>query len=324
MKLLIIIGVIFLGLVTAITLAITLGGPGNPPPMSSINDPFSGVDYSDLPAPRQFTARDGAKLSFREYQVANGLPKGSVVLIHGSSASGKSMHQMAKAFAAAGYTAFALDVRGHGGSGTKGYIDYVGQLENDLEDFSSAIKPQKPATLAGFSSGGGFVLRFAGSAKQQLFSNYLLLSPFIGLDSPTSRPNSGGWVSVGVPRLIAVSALNAIGVRTFNHLPVIKFALSEEAKSFLTPQYSYALLLNFGPERDWRANIRAVRQPLFLVAGQSDEAFHADLFSQTFKAEGKDIPVTLIPGIGHIALTLDPTAIQAAISAVKSMDASLK
>ncbi len=321
MKLLIIIGVLFLVAVAALTLAVTLGGPADPPQMSSINDPFKGVDYSDLPVARQFAARDGTKLTFREYPVTNGIAKGSVVLIHGSSASGKSMHQMAKGFAAAGYTAFTLDVRGHGDSGVKGYIDYVGQLENDLEDFSNAIKPQKPATLAGFSSGGGFVLRFAGSARQQLFSNYLLLSPFISQDSPTFRPNSGGWVSVGVPRLLAIGLLNGVGMHAFNHLPVIKFALSEEAKSFLTSQYSYALLLNFGPERDWRANIRAVRQPLSLIAGQEDEAFHADRFSATFKAEGKDIPVTLIPGIGHIALTLDPTAIQAAISAVTAMDA---
>jgi alpha-beta hydrolase superfamily lysophospholipase len=110
------------------------------------------------------------------------------------------MHVMAKAFAAAGYTGYALDIRGHGGSGTRGHIAYVGQLEDDLEDFVSSVKPDKPATLVGFSSGGGFVLRFAGSTRQKLFSSYLLLSPFISQEAPTYRPNSGGWVSVGIPR----------------------------------------------------------------------------------------------------------------------------
>src|ERR1035437_4743368 len=179
MKPLIIIGVIFLVIVGAIALAIVFGGPSDPPPMSSINNPFKGLDYSDWPAARQFTARDGTRLTFREYPVSVGNAKGSVVLIHGSSASGKSMYTMAKGFSAAGYTTYALDVRGHGESGTKGYIDYVGQLEDDLEDFSKSNKLQQPATLAGFSSGGGFVLRFAGDVRQKLFSNYLLLSPFI-------------------------------------------------------------------------------------------------------------------------------------------------
>ena len=324
MKLLIIIGVIPLVIAAGLIAAIVFGGPGDPPPMLSINHPFKGLDYADLPVARQFTARDGTPLSFREYPVVGGAAKGSVVLIHGSSASGRSMHVMAKGFAAAGYTAFALDVRGHGQSGTKGYIDYVGQLEDDLEDFSRAIQPQQPATLVGFSSGGGFALRFAGSARQKLFSNYLLLSPFIGVDAPTSRPNSGGWVNVGVPRIIAIGLLDAIGVHAFDRLPVIKFALDKEAKTFLTAQYSYALSENFGPQRDWRANIRAVHQPLILLAGQADEAFHSERFSALFKAEGKDVQVSLLPGIGHIALTLDPKAIQAAVSAVTSMDAAAK
>ena len=36
--------------------------------------------------------------------------------------------------------------------------------------------------------------------------------------------------------------------------------------------------------------------------------------------KGKDVPVTLLPGIGHIPLTLEPAAVEAAISAVRSMN----
>ena len=103
-------------LVAALGLAIALGGPGKAPPMSSINDPFKNVDFSDLPEARYVTARDGTKLAFRAYPAAGGAVKGSVVLLHGSSASSSSMHLMAKGFAAAGYAAYALDVRGHGRS----------------------------------------------------------------------------------------------------------------------------------------------------------------------------------------------------------------
>jgi acetyl esterase/lipase len=190
----IIVAVIFLVVAGTIALAIVFGGPGHPPPLASINDPFKHLDYSDLPTPRHFVARDGTSLAYRIYTAPDGRPRGSVVLIHGSSASGKSMHVMAKAFASGGYTAFALDIRGHGESGTKGDITYVGQLEDDLEDFLQSVETPQPATLAGFSSGGGFVLRFAGSIRQKLFANYLLLSPFIGQDAPTYRFDSG-WGS---------------------------------------------------------------------------------------------------------------------------------
>jgi non-heme chloroperoxidase len=300
--------------------AIAFGGPGNPPPMSSINNPFKNLDYSDLPAPSYFVARDGAKLTFRMYPSAGGDARGSVVLVHGSSARGSSMHVMAKAFAAAGYAAYALDIRGHGESGIKGHIAYVGQLEDDLEDFVRSVKTAQPTTLAGFSSGGGFVLRVAGSARQKLFSSYLLLSPFISQDAPTYRPDGGGWVRVGLPRLVAVALLNVVGVRVFNDLPVTKFALNEESKAILTSQYSFALAQNFRPERDYRANIRAAGQPLRVVAGQDDEVFYADQFAGVFRAEGKDVPVTLVPGIGHIPLTLEQAAVQAAVAAVRSMN----
>jgi len=301
-------------------LAIALGGPNDPPAMSSINDPFEGLDYADMPTASYFAARDGSKLAFRVYPPAGGAAKGSVVLVHGSSARGSSMHVMAKAFAAAGYAAYALDIRGHGESGRKGHIAYVGQLEDDIEDFARSAKPARPSTLVGFSSGGGFVLRFAGSPRQKLFSSYLLLSPFVSQRAPTHRPNSGGWASVGLARYLAIALFDAVGVRLFNDLPVVKFALNEEARRFLTSQYSFALAQNFRPERDYRANIRAVEQPLHVMAGQDDEVFYSDQFTGLFKAEGQNVPVTLLPGIGHIPLTLVPAAIQAIITAVESLN----
>lgn len=306
--------------VVAVALAITFGGPGEPPPMPSINNPFKDVDFSDLPPVSYFAARDGAKLAFRVYPAAAGAVKGSVVLVHGSSASGSSMHVMAKAFAAAGYAAYALDIRGHGHSGVKGCIAYIGQLEDDMEDFVRSNKLSQPSTLLGFSSGGGFALRFAGSGRQNLFSNYLLLTPFISQDAAMWRANSGGWVSVGVPRIIAISILNGFGLHALNNLTVTKFALSEEAKGFLTPQYSFALEGNFRPERDYKANIRAVKQPMRVLVGQEDEVFYADKFASVFQSAGKDVPITLLPGIDHISLTLNPVAIQAAIATVESMD----
>ena len=309
-----------LALAAAAAIAIVFGGPGDPPPMASINNPFKGVDFNDVPAPSRFAARDGTPLAFHAYPAAAQSARGSVMLIHGSSARGSSMHVMARAFAAAGYAAHALDMRGHGDSGTRGQIDYVGQLDDDLEDFMHAVKPLQPATLVGFSSGGGFALRFAAGTRQGLFANYLLLSPFISQDAPTYRPGSGGWVSVGLPRIVALSILDAAGVRAFDRLPVTRFALSDAAKPFLTPQYSFALAQNFRPRPDYLADIRAANQPMQILAGTDDEAFHADRFATVFAQAGKTTPLALLPGIGHISLTLDPAAVQAAVAAVQRFE----
>ena len=306
-------------LVGAFAAAIVFGGPKPPPPMASINNPFKSVDFSDMPPLLHFAAADGVALAYRYYSPNAATGRGSVVLVHGSSASSNSMHVLAKAFAKAGIAAYSLDIRGHGASGSKGTIRYVGQLEDDLDSFTHAVPLPKPSTLAGFSSGGGFVLRYAGSARQDKFQSYLLLSPFLSQDAPNSRPGSGGWVNVGVPRVIALSVLNLAGIRGLNDMPVASFALNEEAKSFLTPEYSFALAANFRPQRDYEANIKSVHQPCAVIAGTSDEAFYTDKLESTFRKQDKNWPVTLLAGINHIALTLEPAAINAAVKAVERM-----
>ena len=40
------------------------------------------------------------------------------------------------------------------------------------------------------------------------------------------------------------------------------------------------------------------------------------------RPRARSVPVTLLPGLGHIALTLDPAAVRAAVAAVQAMDAS--
>jgi non-heme chloroperoxidase len=301
--------------------AITFGGPRPIALMASISDPFKQVDFSDLPPVQRYTAGDGASLAYRRYAPTAGAERGSVVLVHGSAGSSNSMHPMAKAFASAGYVAYALDIRGHGGSGNKGQIAYIGQLEDDMAAFVKAVAPKQPSSLVGFSSGGGFTLRVAAGPRQDLFQSYLLLSPYLAHDAPTSRPASGGWVSVGIPRLVGISLLNRAGIHGFDDLPVIAFALSEKSKATLTPEYSYSLTVNFAPHRDYVADIKAARRPCALIAGDADEVFHAERFEPLLRAQGKDWPVTLLPGIGHIPLSLNAAALGKAVEVVGQLQA---
>jgi alpha-beta hydrolase superfamily lysophospholipase len=78
------------------------------------------------------------------------------------------------------------------------------------------------------------------------------------------------------------------------------------------------LAVNFGPQRDYAANIRAVHRPVAVVAGTADEVFLTDKLAAIFRQQGQPWSVTLLPGIGHIALTLDPRAVQAAVRAVEA------
>lgn len=306
----------------ALAAAIVFGGPTEPQPMASVNDPFRAMDRTGLPPPSRYEARDGSLLAYRAYTPAAAGARGSVVLVHGSSASSLSMHALARAFADAGFAAYALDMRGHGDSGTRGQIAYIGQLEHDLADFVRRVAPPAPATLVGFSAGGGFAIRFAGSERQDLFGSYLLLSPFVSQDAPTYRPGGGGWVQVGIPRIVALTVLDTLGVHALHGLPVTRFALNAEAQALLTPSYSFALATNFRPQADYQGNLSAMRQPARLIAGTADEAFVAQAFEEVVRAAARPIPVQLLPQVGHAGLILDPQAIAAAVAAVATLQAT--
>jgi alpha-beta hydrolase superfamily lysophospholipase len=295
--------------------AIWLGGPGDIAALDSINAPFAKVDFSALPTAQTYLARDGAALAYLHYPASKPTSLSRrVVLIHGSSARGRSMHVLAQELAAQGYTVDALDMRGHGDSGTRGQIAYIGQLEDDVTDFVKTVPYAGASTLLGHSSGGGFVLRFAASAQQALFDRYVLLAPYLRYDAPTARPNNGNWVSIGVPRLIALRFLNALGITALNHLAVTRFALNDAAKTLLTSSYSYALAANFGPHSDYAQDIRNAKGTMHIVAGSDDELFDAQRFADTFAAAGKQVAVSLVPHVNHMGVTLDQSALRAVVA----------
>lgn len=310
----------------ALTLAVTLGGPQPIAALESINSPFKGLDYRQMPAISRFTARDGTALAYRHYAATPAsattyaaAPR-RIVLVHGSSASSRSLHPMAMALVAAGFAVDVLDMRGHGDSGTRGHIAYIGQLEDDVADFMKTVPHAGPNTLLGFSAGAGFVLRFSASLQTALFDRYVLLAPFL-LQAPSNRPNSdmksGGWASVGLPRIIALTVLNRFGIERWNDLPVTQFALNAEAAKFLTTGYSYALATNFGAHLDYAGDIRRAPANLKLIAGVDDELMFPERYADVFKAAGKDQAVTLVPGANHIGLTLNAPALAAIVAACR-------
>src|SRR5580700_3486830 len=183
----------------ALLLAAMIATPlKHPPELRSVSKTARAVDRSTMPGLERFIARDGTTLAFRHYP-ARSQPTGKIaILVHGSSGSSASIHALADALAARGVETFAPDIRGHGASGTRGDVAYLGQLEDDLADFVATVRkttPGAPLTLLGHSAGGGFALRVAASPIQNLFERTVLLAPYLGYDAPTNRPNSGGWAN---------------------------------------------------------------------------------------------------------------------------------
>ena len=293
---------------------IAFSSPKSPPPMQSMSTSMKQVGRNDLPPPRSFRARDGAMLQYHAY------PAGTdkvAVLIHGSVGPGTTMHALAESLRGAGVTTYVPDIRGHGGSGPRGDIGYIGQLDDDLADFIAQLGPAgrgESRTLVGFSAGGGFDIRFAGGPYGLLFDRYVFLSPILP-GAPTLRPNAGGWTDIALPRIITISQLGRLGVHWFDGLPVIRYAVSTE-DSQGTPGYSYRLAANFGAGRQYETYLTNLRRRAAILVGSADEQVVADQFAPLLKRLDVDVPVTIVPGMTHGDMIASPVAIQSVVRAV--------
>jgi alpha-beta hydrolase superfamily lysophospholipase len=300
--------------VVALVLTAMLATPlQRPPELRSISETVRAVDRSTMPPLQRFSARDGSELAYRHYP-ARGAAAGRIaILVHGSSGSSVAVHALADALAARGVATWAPDIRGHGGSGTRGDIGYLGQLEHDLADLVALVRktsPEEPLTLLGHSAGAGFALRVAGSPIQNLFARTVLLAPYLGHDAPTNRPNSGGWASPDVPRLIALAVMRRLGVGCCEALPVLAFAVAPNAERFVVSTYSFRLMRNFATQ-DYKGDLAASSRPITLISGADDELMQADKYEETMRAVAPKVDVKLIEGVNHMAIVSAPQALAA-------------
>jgi alpha-beta hydrolase superfamily lysophospholipase len=282
-----------------------------PPELTSISKTARAVDRSGMPVIERFHARDGTELGYRRYPA--GPPAGQIaVLVHGSSGSSTAVHALAKALAARGVETYAPDIRGHGASGTRGDIGYLGQLEDDVSDMVGEIRKTSPGAqlvLIGFSAGGGFALRVAGSPTQKLFERTVLLAPYLGYDAASTRgADAGGWASPDIPRFIGLTVLRRLGILCCESLPTIAFAVAPNTSANLASTYSYRLMRNFGPTQAYRDDLAAAAKPVAVFAGSADELMFADKYKD---AVGERVPVKLIDGVNHMGLVSDPAAVSA-------------
>ena len=284
-----------------------------PAELSSISAARGTVDLSTLPAVERYQARDGTSLGFRHYAPGAPATGRAAILVHGSSgSSGGTIHALSSALAAHGVETWAVDIRGHGTSGTRGDIGYVGQLEDDLADLVAVVRqsaPTKPLTLVGHSSGGGFALRVAGSPIQNLFERTVLLAPYLGYDAPTSRPNSGGWASPDIPRILGLLALRKIGVGCCDALPVLAFAVPPNSERNLVGTYSERLMRNFAVNGDFHRDLAGATRPVTVIAGADDELMFADKYAEVVRGAAAPVDVRLLAGINHMGIVSVPKAV---------------
>jgi alpha-beta hydrolase superfamily lysophospholipase len=286
----------------------------SPPPLASIHTGAQAIGHEARPELSRFQARDNTWLAYRLYPAKNGASDRLVVLAHGSSASSDEMHMVARALAENGVTAVAIDVRGHGASGTRGDIAYIGQLDDDMTDLVGELRKSyadAQLTLIGHSAGGGFALRIAAGPVGTLFDRFVLLAPYLGHSAPTNRPaeKASLWAEPDIPRILALTFLRLVGIDWPQSLPVIAFANAPEAAKLVTSRYSFRLLTDYGPPADWQGALRKTAARIDVIAGESDELMDAAAYKSVLPPLG--VHVALLPNVDHMGIVYQPAALAA-------------
>jgi pimeloyl-ACP methyl ester carboxylesterase len=141
-----------------------------------------------------------------------------------------------------------------------------------------------------------------------------LASPYLRHDAPTSRgKDSGGWAKPFIPRIIGLGILHHLGIDWFSGLPVLAFALPENAKG--TKTYSYRLFANFRPDHDYLEDFRRSNAPITVLVGKNDEIFIPNNYESALESVKQHVRVEIISGIGHMAVVSDPVALTALVKA---------
>ena len=290
------------------------------PPMPTETDVFGFSSErdngaTDLPPLQQFRARDGDALAYRLYEAAS---ERILIFIHGSSYHGGGYDELAKYVSAAGVAKVVLpNMRGHYFSGRRrGDVEYVGQYEDDIVDLIRELRKQGhkgPIILGGHSSGGGFVLRFAGGKgpQQEAIASYIAMAPIIPRTAAVRGGNAGGWNVIHLPRILGLVALNIIGVHGFDGLPIIAFNKPAGAwNGSETLAYSWRLNVSYHPRNDYEADVKAMPSNSLMLVGDKDEAVDSTALLDLLKASGYRGSAEVLAQTTHFGVFHDAEALK--------------
>jgi alpha-beta hydrolase superfamily lysophospholipase len=271
---------------------------------------------------RSFLARDGIRLAYDDFSPQSvvhagkdesqhsgiALPKACLIFLHGSTYNARRYANIAKASLKQGYQVCLLNWRGHGESGGKpGDLDYVGQLEDDLNDMIVWVKQQHPErdiVIGGHSAGAVVCLRYIDRYGCDDIKAVSIVSPAINGPLETVRYSQASSVwQYKLTYFRKANAIEATPEAALQHAPVLNMGAFWLAKlmPFLRNRtilnfpaserlaqlegrvlgYSYNLMLSCDINAYPRA-FNKIRVPVFLLVGEEDEVIHPHLLTTVY------------------------------------------
>ncbi|WP_171685067.1 alpha/beta hydrolase [Paenibacillus planticolens] len=249
-----------------------------------------------------FTARDGAKLPYRYFE---GPSDTVLIFLHGITEPSLYLREFGKYISEQNLaTVYLPDLRGYGDSPIRrGDIDYVGQLDDDLEDLFRFIQTRHPNAailFGGHSAGGATALRQAIRPIHADVHAYLLISPALSPNSPLNRKDGNNNESkVSIPKYALLMGLNALGIQRFNDTVVYRrLTPPEKLHGTESCNLSYRLAKSRMVDNQFENYLQRLNPSTFVFVGEEDEVFDAHAYEPLY-SKHSSAQVRVLAGHNH-------------------------
>ncbi|UKS26960.1 alpha/beta fold hydrolase [Paenibacillus sp. HWE-109] len=236
---------------------------------------------------KTYTARDGAQLPYRFFE---GPPDVVLIFLHGITEPSLYLRELGQYVSQLGLaTVYLPDLRGYGNHPIRrGDIDYIGQLDDDMEDLFCFVQNQHPGAriiVGGHSAGGATALRQTIRPIHKDIFAYLLISPALSPNAPLDRKGGSGNESrVSIPRYLLLMLLNLLGIRRYNHAIIYRrLTPIEKLHGTESCNLSYRLTLSRMVGNNYEHYLSQLTQPTFVMIGADDEVFDANAYKPLYE-----------------------------------------
>ena len=171
---------------------------------------------------------DGLKIFTRQWETPN--PRALCLVVHGIGEHSGRYEGLAKELNRRGFSAAALDHRGHGRSeGRRGDCRSIEDFIGDFHRFVEQVREESPSTpriIVGHSLGGLIALYYA-ARHPDLIRGIAVSSPALRLAQPSSRLKVA--LAEGLDRILPKTHLpNGVNPRLLSHDPAVAAAYEQD------------------------------------------------------------------------------------------------
>lgn len=298
---------------------------GDEPPEGTLE--FDGLDRlneASLPSRQNYRTDERPFPTYRRYDADDA--DTVLILLHTAAFDSRILGPLATAISETGVAhVITPDLRGHGPNPkTRGDLSYIGQYEDDLRQLLDSVDlmyPDANVVIGGHGTGGGIAVKFAAPPTGSLADGYLLLAPYLGRKSPTTKRALGGWANFYGDRIVMLRVLTGFGLDSYSGMTTVEFDVPQSARDGNeTLEHTYRLMASYTPKEG--AVSEMVEVPTLTVAGTADVTVEAAAYEPLF-ADRERATVELLDGVSHLDTVLGDAAVEPIVDWLRALGKSL-